>query len=36
MKLLSDLFYDPSVGYTGVQALYKAAKRKRKALNKMT
>ena len=29
MKLLSDLFYDPSVGNTGVQALYKTAKKKR-------
>ena len=32
MKLLSDLFYDPSVGYTGVQALYKAAKKKKKSI----
>ena len=32
MKFLSDLFYDPSVGYTGVQALYKVAKKKKKSI----
>ena len=32
MKLISDLFYDPSVGYTGVQALYKTAKKKKKSI----
>ena len=32
MKLLSNLFHDPSVGYTGVQALYKAAKKKKKSI----
>ena len=32
MKFLSDLFYDPIVGYTGVQALYKAAKKKKKSI----
>ena len=32
MKLLSDLFNDPSVGYTGVQALNKAAKKKQKRI----
>ena len=32
MKLLSDLFYDPSVGYTWVQGLFKAAKKKKKSI----
>ena len=32
MKLLSDIFYDPNVGYTRIQALYKAAKNKNKSI----